>query len=329
MTKERTVLITGITGQDGSYMADLLLSKGYDVHGIVRRLSKPNYDNIEHILNSITLHEGDLHDQSSLTTIMRKVKPDEVYNLASQSFVGASWNQPVLTGDVTGLGALRIFEAVRAEMPNAKVYQAGSSEMFGKVDTAIQDEQTNFHPRSPYGVAKVYAHYIAVNFRESYDMFISNGILFNHESPRRGAEFVTKKIAMGVARIAKSNHKVPIQLGNIFAQRDWGYAPEYVEAMWLMLQQKIPDDYVVATCTSHSIKDFLNAAFISAGLGFTEKTHWEAYVADNMPANMRPVDIQYLRGDYSKAKRVLGWEPKIKFEELVDIMVKHELRVYK
>lgn len=328
MAKQRTALITGITGQDGSYMADLLLNKGYDVHGIVRRLSKPNYDNIEHIIDSIGLHEGDLHDQSSLTTIMRRIKPDEVYNLASQSFVGASWNQSVLTGDVTGLGALRVFEAVRAEATNAKIYQAGSSEMFGKVDTPTQDEHTNFHPRSPYGVAKAYAHYIAVNFRESYDMFVCNGILFNHESPRRGAEFVTKKIAMGVARIAKSKHKPPIQLGNIFAQRDWGYAPEYVEAMWRMLQQKTPDDYVIATNTSHSIKDFLNVAFESAGLGFTEETHWQAYVADNMPANMRPADVQYLRGDYSKAKRMLRWEPKIEFEELVNIMVRHELRAY-
>lgn len=329
MAKQRIALITGITGQDGSYMADLLLSKGYDVHGIVRRLSKPNYDNIEPILCCISLHEGDLHDQSSLTTIMRKVKPDEVYNLASQSFVGASWNQSVLTGDVTGLGALRVFEAVRAEAPDAKVYQAGSSEMFGKVDTPMQNENTNFHPRSPYGVAKVYAHCIAVNFRESYDMFISNGILFNHESPRRGTEFVTKKIAAGVARIAKSKYKIPIRLGNIFAQRDWGYAPEYVEAMWMMLQQKNPDDYVIATCTSHSIKDFINAAFESAGFGFTEETHWQAYVADNMPANIRPADVQYLRGDYSKAKRLLGWEPKVEFKELVDIMVRHELRAYK
>ncbi len=328
MTKQRTALITGITGQDGSYIADMLLSKGYEVHGIVRRLSKPNYDNIDTILESITLHEGDLHDQSSLTTIMRNVKPDEVYNLASQSFVGASWNQSVLTGDVTGLGALRVFEAVRAEAPNAKVYQAGSSEMFGKVDTPVQDESTNFHPRSPYGVAKVYAHYIAVNFRESYDMFISNGILFNHESPRRGAEFVTKKIAMGVARIAKSKHKIPIQLGNIYAQRDWGYAPEYVEAMWKMLQQKTPDDYVIATCTSHSIKEFLNVAFASAGLDFTEITHWDNWVADKTLANMRPADVQYLRGNYSKAKRVLGWEPKVEFKELVDIMVRHELRAY-
>lgn len=325
--KERIALITGITGQDGSYMADLLLSKGYDVHGIVRRLSKPNYDNIEHIIDSISLHEGDLHDQSSLTTIMRRIKPDEVYNLAAQSFVGASWNQSVLTGDVTGLGALRVFEAVRAEAPNAKIYQAGSSEMFGKVNTPIQNETTNFHPRSPYGVAKVYAHHIAVNFRESYNMFISNGILFNHESPRRGVEFVTKKIAMGVARIAKSK-QTPIQLGNIFAQRDWGYAPEYVEAMWRMLQQKTPDDYVVATGAAHSISEFLDAAFAAAGLRFTNETHWGEYVAENMFGNIRPADVQYLCGDYSKAKRILGWEPKVGFQELVDIMVKHELKAY-
>lgn len=320
----KTAVITGITGQDGSYMADLLLSKGYQVHGIVRRLSRPNIENIQSILNQITLHEGDLHDQSSLNTVMRKVKPDEVYNLAAQSFVGASWNQSVLTADVTGLGALRVFESVRAECPDAKIYQAGSSEMFGKTDTQTQNELTPFHPRSPYGVAKVFAHYIAVNFRESYDMFITNGVLYNHESPRRGIEFVTKKIAVGVARIAGTKDESPIQLGNVLSQRDWGYAPEYVKAIWRMLQLEKPDDFVIATGKTHSIKSFLKKAFNVAGIDLTPD-NWSKYVNDGTPQNTRPADVMYLCGDSSKAKRTFGWEPVYTFERLVEIMVQHEI----
>ena len=322
----RTAVITGITGQDGSYMADLLLSKGYQVHGIVRRLSRPNLENIQGILNQITLHEGDLHDQSSLNSIVRKVKPDELYNFASQSFVGASWNQSVLTGDVTGLGALRVFEAVRAESPDTKIFQAGSSEMMGKTETQMQNEQTPFHPRSPYGVAKVFAHHIAVNFRESYNMFISNAITFNHESERRGIEFVTKKIAVGVARITCTKDKSPIQLGNILAQRDWGYAPEYVEAMWKMLQLEKPDDFVIATGKTHTIKGFLKKAFNVAGIDLTPD-NWSQYISDNTPQNTRPAEVMYLCGDSSKAKQTFGWEPKITFERLVEIMVQHEIKV--
>jgi GDPmannose 4,6-dehydratase len=328
MSEERTVVITGITGQDGSYLAELLLSKGYNVHGIVRRLSKPNFSNIQDIIDQITLHEGDLHDQASLNLVMRKVKPDEVYNLASQSFVGASWSQSVLTGEVTGLGALRVFESVRAECPDAKVYQAGSSEMFGKTDAPIQHELTPFHPRSPYGAAKVFAHHIAVNFRESYEMFISNGVLYNHESPRRGIEFVTKKTAVGVARIACTNDKSPIQLGNIYAQRDWGYAPEYVEAMWKILQLEKPIDLVIATGKTHTVKSFLNKAFNVAGIE-PSPDNWRKYVEYGTPQNIRPADVIYLCGDSSKAKQVIDWEPKVDFERLVEIMVEHEMQALK
>lgn len=323
----KTVIITGITGQDGSYMADLLLKKGYQVHGIVRRLSRPNLENIQDILNQITLHEGDLHDQSSLNSIIRKVKPDELYNLAAQSFVGASWNQAVLTGDVTGLGALRVFESVRAESPDTKIVQAGSSEMFGKVNTPTQNENTRFYPRSPYGVAKVFAHHIAVNFRDSYEMFISNAISFNHESERRGIEFVTKKIAVGVARIACTKDKSPIQLGNIHAQRDWGYAPEYVEAMWKMLQLETPDDFVIATGKTHSIKDFLHTAFKVAGIELSSD-NWSQYVQDGTAQNIRPAEVMLLCGDSSKAKQAFGWKPNITFERLVELMVQHEMRKY-
>jgi len=324
MTKK--AFVTGITGQDGSYLAELLLSKGYKVYGLVRRLSKPNMENISHFLDRIMLIKGDLHDQSSLNTAIRKIQPDEVYNLASQSFVGTSWAQPVLTGEVTGLGALRVFDAVKTECPDAKIYQAGSSEMFGKVDKFIQDETTPFHPRSPYGCAKAYAHYLAVNYRESYNMFICNGILFNHESPRRGIEFVTKKIAVGVARIASKLQNYPIQLGNVDTKRDWGYAPEYCEAMWLMLQQDKPDDYVIATGEVHSVKEFLIEAFHAAGIGISEEDgEWEKYVSVCISEHMRPVDINYLCGNYSKAYKKLGWKPKTKFNELVKIMVEYEI----
>lgn len=322
----KTAIITGITGQDGSYMADLLLKKGYQVHGIVRRLSRPNLENIQGILNQITLHEGDLHDQSSLNSIIRKVKPNELYNLASQSFVGASWNQAVLTGDVTGLGALRVFESVRAESPSTKIFQAGSSEMFGKVNMPTQNENTRFYPQSPYGVAKVFAHHIAVNFRDSYEMFISNAICFNHESERRGIEFVTKKIATGVARITCTKDNSPIQLGNIHVQRDWGYAPEYVGAMWTMLQLEKPDDFVIATGKTHTIKDFLYTAFRVAGIDLTPD-NWSQYIQDGTAQNIRPAEVMFLCGDSAKAKRVFGWEPRITFERLVELMVQHEIRV--
>lgn len=322
--------ITGISGQDGSYLAEFLLSKGYEIYGLVRRLSKPNTSNIGHILDKVTLVEGDLLDQSSLNTAIRKIQPDEIYNLAAQSFVGTSWIQPVLTGEITGMGALRVFEAVRNECPLAKVYQAGSSEMFGAVKESPQSESTQFYPRSPYGVSKIFAHMTAVNYRESYNMFISNGILFNHESPRRGEEFVTKKIARNVARIAKTEHKDPIRLGNTEAKRDWGYAPEYVEAMWLMLQQKEPDDFVIATGEMHTVKEFIVEAFKVAGFSVypDDELTWKSFVTENLPENTRPAEVSKLCGDYSRAKRILGWEPRIKFKELVRIMVEYELGKY-
>ena len=313
----KKALITGITGQDGSYLADLLLEKGYEVNGIVRRLSTPNIARIGHIIDEINLYEGDLTDQSSLNNVMKIVEPDEVYNLAAQSFVGTSWNQPVLTGDVTGLGAVRVLESVKNFCESTKVYQASSSEMFGKVHESPQNENTKFYPRSPYGCAKVYAHWICVNYRESYDMFISNGILFNHESERRGVEFVTRKITDGVARILNGRSK-ELLLGNLNAKRDWGYAKDYVEAMWLMLQQKEPDDYVIATGETHTVKEFMEMAFLEAGLD------WKEYVKIN-PKYIRPAEVDLLVGDASKAKQKLGWKPKVKFEELVKIMVDADL----
>ncbi|HEY9245420.1 MAG TPA: GDP-mannose 4,6-dehydratase [Candidatus Methanoperedens sp.] len=313
----KKALITGITGQDGSYLAELLLKKGYEVHGLVRRLSTPNITRIDHIIDDIELVEGDLTDQSSLNNAMKLVQPDEVYNLAAQSFVGTSWNQPVLTGDVTGLGAVRVLESVKNFSEGAKVYQASSSEMFGKASESPQNENTKFYPRSPYGCAKVYAYWICVNYRESYSMFISNGILFNHESPRRGLEFVTRKITNGVARIY---HKrgTELRLGNLDAKRDWGYAEDYVEAMWLMLQQKKPQDYVIATGESHSVEEFVEKAFQEAGL------EWEDYVKVD-PKFKRPAEVDFLIGDASKAKRELGWKPKVDFEELIKIMVRSDL----
>lgn len=313
----KKALITGITGQDGSYLAELLLEKGYEVYGLVRRLSTPNITRIDHIIDKINLVEGDLTDQSSLNSAMKQVGPDEVYNLAAQSFVGTSWNQPVLTGDVTGLGAVRILEGVKNFSEGAKVYQASSSEMFGKVNESPQSENTKFYPRSPYGCAKVYAYWICVNYRESYDMFISNGILFNHESPRRGLEFVTRKITDGVARIYHGRAK-ELRLGNLDAKRDWGYANDYVEAMWLMLQQKKPDDYVIATGESHSVKEFVERAFLEAGLD------WKDYVKVDQKF-IRPAEVEFLVGDASKARHELGWKPKVKFKELIKIMVKADL----
>lgn len=313
----KKALVTGVTGQDGSYLAELLLTKGYDVYGMVRRLSRPNTTNIDHILDQIHLVEGDLLDQSSLNTIVKKIQPDECYNLASQSFVGTSWTQPILTGEITGLGAARVFEAIRQECPTTKVYQASSSEQFGKVQETPQNEKTPFYPRSPYGCAKVYAHCLGVNYRESYNLYISNGILFNHTSPRRGIEFVTKKITDGIARIEYGLSK-ELVLGNIDTKRDWGYAPDYVKAMWLMLQQPNPDDYIIATGGTHSVQEFVELSFAEVGLD------WKQYVKQD-PKFMRPTEVDCLVGDYSKAKKILGWEPKVKFKELVKIMVQADL----
>jgi len=312
-----TALLSGITGQDGSYLAELLLSKGYEVYGIVRRLSIPNTENIKNILNDVCLVEGDLTDQSSLNSIVNDIKPDEIYNLGAQSFVGTSWKQPVLTTEVTGLGAVRVFEAAKQHCPDAKIYQASSSEMFGKVQETPQTENTMFYPRSPYGCAKLYAHWMGVNYRESYNMHISMGIMMNHESKRRGIEFVTRKISNGVAKIyyGLSNE---LRLGNLDAKRDWGFAGDYVEAMWLMLQQDKPDDYVISTGQSHSIREFLEIAFELINLNY------EDYVVVD-PAFYRPTEVETLQGDYSKAKQILGWEPKMSFEDLVSSMVLNDL----
>lgn len=310
-------MITGITGQDGSYLAELLLGKGYEVYGLVRRLSTPNMSRISHIADNIIFLEGDLTDQSSLNVAVQTAQPDEVYNLAAQSFVATSWNQPVLTGNVTGLGVTRILDAVKHFSRDAKFYQASSSEMFGNVEEVPQNELTRFCPRSPYAIAKVYGYYTTVNYRESYDMFCCNGILFNHESPRRGIEFVTRKITDGVARIHSGRSK-DLRLGNLDAKRDWGYAGDYVEAMWLMLQQDLPDDYVVATGESHSVREFVEMAFSAAGLD------WQDHVKTD-ERFMRPAEVPELRGDASKAREKLGWQPNTSFEELVEMMVKADL----
>jgi GDPmannose 4,6-dehydratase len=315
MTK--AALITGITGQDGSYLAELLLGKGYEVYGLVRRLSTPNMSRISHIVDNIIFLEGDLTDQSSLNVAVQTAQPDEVYNLAAQSFVATSWNQPVLTGNVTGLGVTRILEAVKHFCRDAKFYQASSSEMFGNVNEVPQNELTRFRPRSPYAIAKVYGYYTTVNYRESFDMFCCNGILFNHESPRRGIEFVTKKITDGAARIHHGNSK-ELRLGNLDAKRDWGYAGDYVEAMWQMLQQDAPDDYVVATGESHSVEEFVEMAFSAAGLDWRDHVKMDERF-------MRPADVPELRGDASKAREKLGWAPKTSFEDLVEMMVRADL----
>lgn len=315
----KRALITGITGQDGSYLAELLLDKGYEVFGLVRRLSTPNTENIRHLLDKVELISGDLLDQKSLDDAVAEAQPDEVYNLAAQSFVKTSWNQAVLTGEYTALGVTRMLEAVKTVNRKAKFYQASSSEMFGKVTESPQKETTRFYPRSPYGVAKVYGHYITVNYRESYDLFACSGILFNHESPRRGIEFVTRKISHAVARISLGKQD-KILLGNLDSKRDWGYAGDYVEAMWKMLQQDDPDDYVVATGETHSINDFVDEAFKIIGID-----KWDKYVESNNPKFMRPAEVDFLIGDYSKAKRVLGWEPKTSFKELVSMMVKADI----
>lgn len=315
----KRALITGITGQDGPYLAELLLQKGYKVYGTVRRLSTPNFENISHIQDQVELVSADLLDSTSMTQAIDKAQPDEVYNLAAQSFVKTSFEQPVLTGEFTAIGVTRVLEAIRNVNPKIKFYQASSSEMFGKVVETPQKETTRFHPRSPYGVAKVYGHYITLNYRESYDMFACSGILFNHESPRRGIEFVTRKITNAVARISLGKQKI-LELGNMDAKRDWGFSGDYVEAMWLMLQQEKPDDYVIATGETHSVQEFVELAFKEIGID-----DWQKYVKADSPKHLRPAEVDYLIGDYSKAKNALGWEPKTAFKELVSMMVKADI----
>jgi GDPmannose 4,6-dehydratase len=314
-------LITGITGQDGSYLAEFLLEQGYEVIGMVRRTSTVNFTRIQHIQDQVTLVQGDLLDQGSLICLLQEYKPEEVYNLAAQSFVPTSWNQPVFTGDVTALGVTRMLEAIRTVDRSIRFYQASSSEMFGKVREVPQKETTPFYPRSPYGVAKVYGHWITVNYRESYDLHATSGILFNHESPRRGLEFVTRKVTYGVAKI-KLGLAGELRLGNLESRRDWGYALDYVRAMWLMLQQPEPDDYVIATGETHSIRELCQEAFGYADLD------WQEYVKQD-PRFMRPAEVDMLVGDASKAGRVLGWEPNVSFRELIRLMADADLTLLK
>jgi GDPmannose 4,6-dehydratase len=310
-------LITGVTGQDGSYLAELLLAKGYEVVGVVRRTSHHSYERIEHLLERIQVVAADLLDQHSLTVVLQETRPDEVYNLAAQSYVPTSWTQPVLTGEFTALGVTRILEAIRLVHPSAKFYQASSSEMFGRVTETPQKETTPFYPRSPYGVAKVYGHWITVNYRESYNLYAVSGILFNHESPRRGIEFVTRKVTDGVARI-KLGLARQIALGNLDARRDWGFAGDYVEAMWRMLQQPGPQDYVIGTGQTHSVRDLVEAAFGHVGLD------WREHVTSD-PRYMRPAEVDLLQADPGKAQRELGWSAKVGFRELVSMMVDADL----
>jgi GDPmannose 4,6-dehydratase len=315
MTKR--ALITGITGQDGSYLAELLLDKGYDVTGVIRRSSAPNLWRIEHLLDRIRIRPADLLDQLSLIRVVAEVRPHELYNLAAMSFVPASWDQPMLTGEFNAQGVTRILEAIRQVDPAIRLYQASSSEMFGKVREVPQSERTPFYPRSPYGVSKVFAHYITVNYRESYDLFAVSGILFNHESPRRGLEFVTRKVTDGVARI-KLGLASTLSLGNLDAQRDWGFAGDYVRAMWLMLQQDRPDDYVIATGVSHSVRELVEVAFSHAGLDWSKHVRLD-------PALLRPAEVDQLIGDASKARDELGWQPSVDFAGLVRMMVDADL----
>ncbi|MDF2082847.1 GDP-mannose 4,6-dehydratase [Bacillus pseudomycoides] len=315
----KKALITGITGQDGSYLAELLIMKGYKVYGLKRRTATSTYENLPNILDEIELIPGDLLDLSSLIHAIKIAEPDEVYNLAAQSFVGDCWKQPIYTGHVTALGVVNMLEAVRLIKPDARFYQASSSEMFGKVVEIPQTEQTPFYPRSPYGVAKVYGHWITVNYRESYNMFTCSGILFNHESPRRGLEFVTRKITDGVAKI-KLGLQNELRLGNLDAKRDWGFAGDYVEAMWLMLQNESPDDYIIATGETHTVQEFVEIAFEHAGL------NWKDYVVQDQKF-MRPAEVDLLLGSPNKAKEKLSWKPKVPFNQLVTMMVDHDLEI--
>src|ERR1700723_711356 len=319
MPDRPSALITGVTGQDGSYLAELLLEKGYDVHGMVRRASTEKFDRIEHIRDRVTLHQGDLLDQRSLVDALRASKPAEIYNLAAMSFVAVSWIQPTLTAEFTGVGVTRMLEAMREASPEARFYQASSSEMFGKVLEVPQTEKTPFYPRSPYGVAKVYGHHITVNYRESYGLHASSGILFNHESERRGLEFVTRKITWHAAAI-KLGLASELRLGNLDAERDWGFAGDYVRAMWLMLQNEKPGDYVIATGQTHTVRHLPGVAFTQARL------NWHDHVELD-PELLRPADVHHLKGDSSKARRELGWEPTVSFEELVGMMVDSDLKL--
>jgi GDPmannose 4,6-dehydratase len=317
----RRALVTGITGQDGSYLAELLLRKGYEVIGLVRRTSTEHLARIEHLRGEITLVPGDVLDQSSLIAIVRRVQPDEVYNLAAQSFVPASWAQPIATTQFTALGVARVLEAILQECPHARFYQASSSEMFGKAVEVPQTERTPFYPRSPYGVAKIYGHWATVNYRESHHLFACSGNLFNHETPRRGKEFVSRKVTDGAARIAHGLTR-ELRLGNLEARRDWGYAGDYVEAMWLMLQQDSPEDYVIATGETHSVRELVELAFGAAGLD------WRQYVVVD-PTLLRPAEVELLQGDATKARRQLGWKPTVSFQDLIEMMVKADLEHYK
>src|SRR4051812_2342049 len=316
---DKRALITGITGQDGSYLAELLLEKGYDVHGMVRRSSGEANQRLSHIRDSLTLHTGDLLDQRSMTDVIREAQPVEIYNLAAMSYVAASWNQPVLTAEFTGTGVTRMLEAMRDAAPEARFYQASSSEMFGKVLEVPQTEATPFYPRSPYGVAKVYGHFITVNYRESYDLFACSGILFNHESPRRGLEFVTRKVTHAVAAI-KLGMQEELLLGNMDAERDWGFAKDYVEAMWLMLQQDAPEDYVIATNETHTVRELVDVAFDHVGLDPADHVKQD-------PRFMRPAEVDQLIGSYDKAEARLGWTPSTRFEELVRLMVDADMEL--
>jgi GDPmannose 4,6-dehydratase len=314
----KKALITGITGQDGSYLAEFLLDQGYDVYGMVRRTSTLKYERIRHIQERVTLVSGDMSDQPSMNRILQQVQPDEVYNLAAQSFVQTSWQQPVFTGDVTALGVTRILDAILTVNPKIRFYQASSSEMFGKVREVPQTENTPFYPRSPYGVAKVYGHWITVNYRESYGIHATSGILFNHESPRRGLEFVTRKVSYNAARI-KLGLANELRMGNLDAKRDWGFAGDYVKAMWLMLQQETPDDYVIATGQTHSVERLLDVAFSAVDLD------WRNYVVQD-ERFMRPAEVDLLVGDAGKADRILGWKPEVSFEQLIQMMVEADLQ---
>jgi GDPmannose 4,6-dehydratase len=319
MSEPRRALITGITGQDGSYLADLLLEKGYQVHGMVRRASTETFQRLEHARDDLVLHTGDLLDQRSLGDVLRECQPEEIYNLAAMSFVAASWSQPVLTAEFTATGVTRMLEAMREVVPEARFYQASSSEMFGKVREVPQNEGTPFYPRSPYGVAKAYGHFITVNYRESYDLFACSGILFNHESPRRGLEFVTRKVTHATAAI-KLGLADELALGNLDAERDWGYAKDYVEAMWLMLQQDEPEDYVIATGEAHSVRELVEIAFDHVGLDSDKHVRID-------PRFLRPAEVEHLIGDYSKGREKLGWEPRTSFDELVRMMVDADLEL--